>query len=291
MQKFMRRQDIRISGRRVATYHAGSGDNVLLMIHGGPGCSSHYLHRGHYRLTEQGFRLITWDQMGGGNSESPVDPYPWRMERFVSEVESIRLALELEDFQILGHSWGGILGLEYILTYPNIARSFIAANTSFDMTRSCQSFERCRAALGRETCRMMALREAENSTDHPEYQAALTLLQYRHSLRLDEWPEEFRHCLNKYNQNIKASVFGSRNYRPSGWLRHYNRMDKLDRIRIPVLLIAGEYDFLEADWADLAAEQMPSATVKAFRGCSHSPFLEAPQAYLETVGNFLKQQI
>ncbi len=51
------------------------------------------------------------------------------MALYLEEVDVIRQALQLEGVHILGHSWGGMLAMEYALTQPNGLVSLILANT------------------------------------------------------------------------------------------------------------------------------------------------------------------
>ncbi len=52
------------------------------------------------------------------NSDKPSGPKLWTIERFRDEVEAVRKGLGLEQFYLLGHSWGGMLAMEYTLIYP-----------------------------------------------------------------------------------------------------------------------------------------------------------------------------
>ena len=170
------REAVDVSGHRVMTFTAGDGPRTLLMVHGGPGCPSRYLRDSHERLTAQGLRLVTWDQLGCGESDHPSDPALWTLGRFVDEMEEVRVASGAETVDVLGQSWGGVLGLEYLLRHPDRVRTFIAADTAFDLPAMQRGFDRTKAALGRETVEMMARHEADGSITHPEYQAAVTLL-------------------------------------------------------------------------------------------------------------------
>ena len=61
----------------------------------------------------------------------------------------------------------------------------ILEDTAADIPHLIGELERLRAALGPETVAMMQRHEAEGTLDHPEYQAAITILNYRHVCRLD----------------------------------------------------------------------------------------------------------
>ncbi len=60
----MKQMRVDVGGHQVTTFSDGSGDEVVLLIHGGPGCPSDYLRESHAPLVAQGFRVVTWDQFG-----------------------------------------------------------------------------------------------------------------------------------------------------------------------------------------------------------------------------------
>ena len=61
-------------------------------------------------------QVILYDQLGSGRSDRPNDTALWRTDRFVEELDAVRRALGLHEVHILGHSWGGALATEYLLT-------------------------------------------------------------------------------------------------------------------------------------------------------------------------------
>lgn len=283
------RERIKVSGYNVMTYSIGAGERTLLLIHGGPGCPSRYLRDSHAALAQNGLRLVTWDQLGCGESDRAVDPSLWRLDRFVDEVEAVRTALNLSNMTILGQSWGGVLGLEYILRHPERVNGFIAANTAFDLPAMQRGFDRRKQNLGEETCRMMARHEAKGTTTHVEYQAAVTLLMYRHVCRLPQWPASLVWCLENLGTEPFAAMFGRHFFQCSGNIRDLNRMPALSKVNVPVLLVHGEHDYIDPDLASRARDLLPDAQLEFFEGCSHMPFFEKPDSYLAAVARFLQR--
>lgn len=89
----------------------------LLLLHGGPGGSSD-IFEPLEALANQGRTVIRFDQMGCGRSARPRDPSLWTIASCVEQIEGLRTALGLERIHLLGHSWGGMVALEYLLTRP-----------------------------------------------------------------------------------------------------------------------------------------------------------------------------
>ncbi len=113
---------VSFAGHRTWYQITGTGEDPgkypLLCLHGGPGAS--WNHMAPYRELAVGRRVICYDQLGCGNSaiEEPHDPAMWTTELFIDEVNAVREALGLTQCHVLGHSWGGMLGMAYAITRP-----------------------------------------------------------------------------------------------------------------------------------------------------------------------------
>ena len=102
----------------------------VLLLHGGPGAAHDYFEAADSYFPKASIEYYYYDQLGNTKSDNPDDLDLWTIERFVDEVEQVRIALGLtnENFIILGHSWGGILGLEYALKYQQNLKGLIISN-------------------------------------------------------------------------------------------------------------------------------------------------------------------
>ena len=279
-------------GHRLAGFRAGqSGGIRLLVLHGGPGVPCSYVFHGHAQYAAAGFEVVSWDQLGCGASDRPDDPALWTVARYVSEVEDVRQQLGWDRFLLLGNSWGGILGMEYALAFPQHVRALVIGNIAASMPLVSRGFERCKAALGEATVRMMAVREAEGTTDHPEYAAVRTLLMYRHMCRLGQWPKPLLNSLQPgaIGQGPWDTMFGPHFFTCSGNLRTWDRMDALPRLRLPTLVTASEWDYVLPEYVRLMHEHLPQSQLAFFRNSAHLPFWDAADEYHAAVLPFLKR--
>ncbi len=274
-------------GYQLQAYSLGEGSRVLFLVHGGPGFPSHYLQDSHAIFAKHGYRVVTWDQLGCGLSDQPTEPHLWHIERFVEEMEAVRVFLKLDKIHVLGQSWGGVLGIEYCLKYQAHVVSFILANSTSSVPLMQQGFERLRGGLGAETCSMMSRREAEKTTDHPEYQAVATLLFYRHICRTEQWTLAMQFCYQHIAKPVWNAMFGGQVFKCDGHLKHWDRTADLEHIHVPVLIVHGEHDEIIPECAALAHQHFPYSEFKLFRHCSHMPFYEAPDEYQQVLRTFL----
>ena len=277
-------------GYKIQVDEFGTGDKVLLCLNGGPGLPCDYLREAHAPLADQGYRVVAFDQLGCGRSDKPKDQSLWEISRYVEEVETVRTSLNLGKVNLLGHSWGGWLGIEYAITHPQNLNSLILSNTCGDMPHLISELNRLRGALGPETVAMMQRHEAEGTLDHPEYAAAITLLNYRHVCRLDEWPAPVNRSLDDWNMDVYGAMQGPNEFLYIGNLKDWNRLDQMHKITCPALITVGMHDELGPACAMRMQHALPNAELAVFKNSSHMPFYEEPQNYYPRLQAFLAAQ-
>ena len=282
-------QNVTVDGYNIVTYSYGEGSDVLLLLNGGPGLPCDYLRDSHIPLADEGFRVVAFDQLGCGNSDRPDDPALWTISRYVEEVETVRKTLGLENVHLLGQSWGGWLSIEYALTYPDEIRSLILANTCGDLPHLTTELNRMRNALGSETVAMMLHHESLGTFDHPEYQAAVTILNYRHVCRLKVWPESLLASVNDWNMGPYGTMQGPNEFLYIGNLKDWNRIPDMHKLQMPALIVTGTHDEIGPACAIKMDNALPNSQVVVLPNSSHVPFYEEPEAYSAALKKFLSQ--
>lgn len=124
------------SGHEVWTKQVGHGPIPMLTLHGGPGATHFYLECFEDFLPRDRVRFWYYDQLGCGFSDAPDDTSLWTVDRYRAEVEEVRAALGVERLVLYGQSWGGMLGIEYALAFPERVERLIVSN----MTASVPSY-------------------------------------------------------------------------------------------------------------------------------------------------------
>jgi proline iminopeptidase len=163
------------------------------------------------------------------------------------------------------------------------------ANSTPSIPLMEKGFERLRAALGHETVMMMSRREVDGTIEHPEYQAVATILFYRHVCRTEKLTRGLQYCCENIAKPVWDTMFGRQIFKCDGNLKSWDRSNDLAQIKIPVLIVHGEYDEIIPDCAELAHRKLPNSELVLFRNCSHMPFYEEPEKYQNVVRIFLKK--
>jgi proline iminopeptidase len=274
---------------KVWTRRLGSGRTKVLLLHGGPAMTHSYLEAMESFLPDAGIEIYFYDQLGCGNSDIPEDTSLWTLERYTEEVEEVRRGLGLENFVLYGHSWGGMLAIEYALRYPQHLRGLVISN----MTAGIQAYLKRTAALqswlpSNKLARLRAL-EAKQDYDNPEYERIMMEDLYPLMLcRIRPWPEPVTRSFRLVNEKIYEQMQGKSEFLVTGNLKNWERWDRLHEIRIQALTIGAKYD--EMDPSDMVkmARMMPNASSFICPNGSHLCMWDDQQTYFRGLIPFLK---
>lgn len=272
---------------RLAGYSAGSGGVTVMLINGGPGLPSYDIRDSMMSLVGAGYRVVSYDQLGTGMSDKPDDPSLWTIERYSQEVEVVRKAFGLTEFYLLGHSWGGMLAVEYAVTFGAALKGLVLEGTCADARHFADEARVLARRLGDETITMMTRREKEGTMDHPEYRAAITLLEYRHIWRTEKPWTGLGYQKANWNRQIYEAMQGPNEFLLTGNLRDWSRIEDLKSLACPALIIVGEHDHMTPDCSRHMHVAIPNSRLVIFRNCGHVPRREFPDAYLREVTEFL----
>lgn len=266
------------------------GKLPLICLHGGPGAPHDYLEPLE-AMAVTGRRVILYDQLGCGNSDQPHNPSMWTVDLFVEEIDVVRRALGLERVHILGHSWGGMLAMEYALTQPSGLASLVVADSPASMSQWVSEANRLRAELPPEVQQTLLEHEAAGTVDSPEYQEATMVFYRRHLCRLDPFPECVNRTFEKLGQNpeVYHTMNGPSEFHIIGALKEWNIVSRLAEIRVPTLVIGGRYDEATPAITETVHRGIPGSEWVIFENSSHLPHVEESERYLQVLGEFLNR--
>lgn len=277
-----------VEGGRVWYRIAGSGNETpLILLHGGPGAPSYYLNPLEGVTVDR--PVIFYDQLGAGRSDRPTDTSLWTVDRFVRELDDIREALGLDEVHILGHSWGSMLAVDYMLTKPEGVRSLILASPALSVRRWAEDADRLVAQLPEELQRNIEKHEASHTTDDPEYQEATMEYYKRYLSRSDPWSPDLLLAFENFNSDIYGLMWGPSEFTATGTLKDYEREDVLPNLDLPVLFTAGRYDEATPETVEIYQSLVPGSKIAIFENSAHMTMLDEPEAYTDVVREFLNE--
>lgn len=266
----------------------------LLLLHGGPAMTHEYFESADAYLPAAGIEYYYYDQLGSFYSDQPKDSSLWNTERFVEEVEQVRQALGLdrENFFLLGHSWGGILAMEYALKYGQHLKGLIISN----MMASIPAYNRYATdvlmpAMKPEVLAEIKAIEAKKDYANPRYMALLMPNHYeQHILRRPtaDWPDPVNRALAHVNPDIYIPMQGPSELGASGKLEQWDRTKDLARITVPTLVIGGTYDTMDPKHMEWMATQLPKGRYLLCPNSGHMAMYDDGPTYYGGVIRFLQ---
>ncbi|MCL4164871.1 UNVERIFIED_CONTAM: hypothetical protein GTU68_040822, partial [Idotea baltica] len=251
---------------KVWTKRTGNNPDIkVLLLHGGPGANHAYFECFDSYFPGAEIEYYYYDQLGSRLSDVPTDPSLWTIDRFVDEVEQVRKALNLtkDNFYILGHSWGGILGLEYALKYQDKMNGLIISNMMVSISDyNKYADEVLGPQLNPDTLAVIKAFEAKGDFGNSDYIRTITNNYYpQHVLRmpLEEWPEPVNRGFDRLNVQIYVGMQGPSEFgiRGDASLLTWDRRKDLPKITIPVLTIGGKYDTMDPEHMREIASEFP----------------------------------
>ena len=275
-----------VNGFRLFYRNFGTGDNVLLCLHGGPGAPHDYLlPLG--KLSDSKTRVVLYDQLGVGRSEKPKDLSIFSMEYSVEEVEGFRRALNLGKINLFGNSFGGALALQYALKYQQNLKKLIISSGLASVPETVAEMNRLKATLPANVQEVFAKYEAKWAFLHPEYMKAVEVFYHNFVCRLPEWPKEVARTINEISTPVYLTLNGPNEFTIIGKLKDWDITSRLPEIKVPTLITVGKYDEVTPKVAETIRKGIPGAKLVLFEKSAHLAMWDEQESYLRTVKDFI----
>jgi len=267
----------------------GSGIPIVLLS-GGPGTTHHSFHP-HFSAAGDFGRVIYYDQRGTGSSGGDPTGEKYSLKQAVDDLESLRKALKIERWIVLGHSYGGMLAQAYVLQYPESTRGLVLVASSpgiqdpdFWKSRYGDLFSKEESEKFGEICRARNVDGAPLSTEQRVYNMFLN----------GDWKRQY------YYKPSDEDVAWIARY---GWkplpgfqkamnkdLFNFDLRGKFDNFPVPTLLMESRNDLTwQSDKAERMMENHPDAEMALFERSNHHPFAEEPEKFFARLRDFVEK--
>jgi proline iminopeptidase len=279
----IREMNVPVDGARLHVRDAGEGAPIIV-LHGGPDFDYDYLLPDLDRLAES-FRLICYDQRGRGRSAAGVRAEDITMRSEVADLEAVRAHYGFGSVTLLGHSWGGLIAMEYAIRHPERVSRLILANTApasnDDYLAMRRAITERRPADDAARMKALAAGDAYARGDLATL-AEIYRLYFRIGVRR---PEDLdRLMANLLPHATPEGVLLARAIQSSlyedTWLREgYDLFPALGRLAVPTLVVHGDHDLIPAECARRIAAAIPGARFVLLEDTGHFAYLESPEAF------------
>ena len=270
----------------------GSGQ-PLIILHGGPDFDHNYLLPDMDNLSAS-FHLIYYDQRGRGKSSNQTDPEDVSIKSEIKDLDNIRKFFGFDSVALLGHSWGGLLALEYAIRHSEHVSHLIIMNSAPVSHGTFKLFkeERNKKNSGdiKELMNIASgqlYNEGDINTD-----LAYHRIHFRSALKnpkhIDKLLSSLR--LNFTNERIlKAREIEDKLLKETQLSPEYNLFPALRKLSVPALIIHGDHDFIPAACAENIARAIPGAKYVLLTDCGHFAYLEQTTETLKVIRDFFSR--
>ncbi len=274
---------------KVWTKRFGNGKIKVLLLHGGPGCTHEYFECFESFLPQEGIEFYEYDQLGSFYSDQPNDTLLWQIPQRIEEVEEVRQGLGLDSFYVLGHSWGGMLAIEYALKYQQHLKGIVISNMVASIPKYEQRIADLRKQLSPEVNDTIDRFEKSGNTSDPGYMVLVQREFYnRFICRLPEWPDPLKRGMNHLNMNVYGYMQGASEMVVTGKMKGWTRWEDLKNISVPMLTIGGEYDEMNPKEMEEMSKMVKHGRYLYCPNGSHFSFWDDQEHYFPGLISFLK---
>ncbi len=265
---------------------------VLFLIHGGPG--GNHIHFKFDSITlEKEAQLIFIDQRGSGMSKK-TRASDYTLKNNIEDIEALRQYLGLDKISILGISYGGMVAQGYAIRYAKHVEKLILVVTapSYHFIDDAKNYLNKHGTLAQKNICDKLLWPGKFSSDKEildYYEITTPLYVYTKQKRKNRG----KVIKDKNNKAIKIKTLEPEvlNVGFSTFLRKFNFIPQLKKIRCPTLILAGKNDWIcHPRHSQIIAEHIKHATLKIFSKCGHAITTDAKDKYLKAVSVFLKKK-
>lgn len=263
----------------------GSGE-PLLVIHGGP-VLDHSYFLPHLGELAKDYQLIFYDQRACGRSSIEIDSATMNLAGFVEDIEQIRQKLGFEKWNVLGHSWGGLIAMEYAVAHNDRLDHLILANSMAASSADWQkdNLESAKRIDVQDQNRLDKIVSTGllRSANAVQYIKEMMMLSFKSQMfdkanidKLDLYiPNDFQ------KRSAVFSLLG-----PD--LAAYNLYGDLKKITAPTLVMYGAAESAVNLHARKMVDSLGNGQLKVIPLSGHFPFIENPSAFDRSVKSFLR---
>lgn len=283
------------NGYHLWTNTQGEGDIHLLALHGGPGGNHEYWEDAAEQLKKQGLnvQVTMYDQLGSLYSDQPdfSDPKIAKKyltyEYFLDEVDEVRQKLGLDNFYLIGQSWGGLLVQEYAVKYGQHLKGAIISSMVDEIDEYVDRVNELREkTLSPEAVAFMKECEAKNDYSNPKYQEYVQVMNEQYVDR--KQPSKLYHLKDLGGTAVYNVFQGDNEFVITGKLKDWHFRDQLKNITVPTLITFGEHETMPIETAKTMNSLIPNSQLVTTPDGGHHHMVDNPDVYYKHLADFIR---
>lgn len=275
------------------TYYRIVGETTnqppLLLLHGGPGSTHNYFEVLDSLADETGRQIISYDQIGCGESYLEGHKELWNLDTWTEELMALRRHLHLDRLHLLGQSWGGMLIIAYLVDRkPEGIESVVLSSTLPSSSLWSHEQQRLISFMPEEERRAIAKAVETGDFSDPDY---LKANDHYTALHADEITADTPECFSRkkrFGLESYITAWGPNEYTPTGTLKDFEYTSRLHEIGQPALIISGTNDECTPLIAKTMYDRIPYSQWHLLDGARHMTFIDQTATYKRLLKEWLE---
>lgn len=276
---------LQVNGGKI-WYKVRGGNGVpLVMLHGGPGFTSYYLTPLADSLAKDR-PVIIFDQLGCGRSDKISDTSLMTMQHHIDQVSALLKHLNIQKFDLYGHSFGTMLAMDFYLQHPENIVSIILASPCMRTQTWVEDADILMQILPDTTRRALQAFGKGIVVDSTKLANALARYYNTFYNRKQPLSPYLDSAMKSQAQNVYKQMWGAEEFVATGNLKQYDRTKDLATIKVPVLFTAGEYDAARPATVSYYQSLVPVSAFVEIMEAGHSTMTDNIDAEIRAIRQF-----
>ena len=255
----MEEKEILIQGIKTNYKIAGEGP-AILVLHGWGGSSDSW-RRVQETLSQKGYLVIVPDFPGFGKSVTPKEP--WSLQNYTNFILNLIQQLKLENFYLIGHSFGGRIAIKFATQYPEKIKKLILCDSAGIKPKP-----------GLKTRIIYWSARIGNAVFSP-----------KHLQRFKDSARNLFYIFLRNRDYVKANGTMKETIKK---VINEDLLEDLSKIKIKTLIVWGSQDkMVPLKYARVIKQKVENSTLEIIPKIGHSPHLETPAKLAEIIFKFI----
>jgi len=280
---------VEVTGGKIWYSVTGRGNKLpVVILHGGPGGTCYYLNP--LKVLGKERQVIMFDQLGCGRSDRITDTALININSYVEQIKKLLDHLGIKAFYLYGHSWGSMLATEYYLKYPNGVKALVLASPILSATLWKADADTLISHLPNSISSVLKNDRMGIKQDSAVFNQAMSYYIQTYGARKRPLSSDFDSAISQQAQNVFEHLWGPSEFESKGTLKNYDRTNDLQKIRVPVLYLFGEFDEITPGTVQYYQSLTPGSIMAMIKNAGHMTMQDNPTENIKTITHFLSDQ-
>lgn len=237
---------------------------VIILLHGLGSCADDWKPQMEALATSH--RVIAPDFRGHGKSS--VASSPFSMQTLAKDIKALTEHLQLNKYQVVGFSLGGMVAFELALLCPADIVAMVIINSGPAVATASWSIK-CQLQLRLLIIRLLGMRRLGQIIGKKLF------VKNTHQQLAKQFAEQMAHTdATSYRYTLKA-------------ISRFTLLGQLKRITMPVLVISADQDYTPVAFKQDYVSQLPNASLVVITDSRHATPLDQPDVLNQHLCEFL----